>query len=107
MLAMHLGAHGILPGFVRDYLLVVPVLMLFVSEVFPENRLGTFLSWTSMGVYLVHPLIARGAGFAVTRFLTPPYNGFVVVGQWVTVWFISLVTVVLLRKLPFCDKFLK
>lgn len=99
MMAVHLGLHGILPGFVRDYLLAIPVMMLFVSDSFKDSKLATSLAATSMGVYLIHPLFARGASFVMGRISTPPYGVFAVVGDWVAVWTVSLLAVLILRKI--------
>ena len=107
MLAIHLGLHGTLPGFVRDYLLAIPVIMLFVSNKFHGGKVATLLAATSMGVYLIHPLFARGASFAVARLVPPPYNAFVVLGDWIGVWLISLVVILVVLRIPCLKKFVK
>lgn len=107
MLIVHVSCHGVLPGFVRDYLLVVPTLLLFVSSRFTDNKVANLLAATSMGVYLVHPLFARGVSFIVMRVVKAPYNAFVVAGEWLCVWFISLTAAFLLNKLPITSRFVK
>lgn len=106
MMAVHLGLHGILPGFIRDYLLAIPVMMLFVSGSFKESRIAASFAATSMGVYLIHPLFARGASFVMGRISTPPYGVFAVVGDWVAVWTVSLLAVLILRKICPLGKFI-
>jgi len=107
MITIHLGMHRQLPGFFRDYLLVIPVMMLFVSNVFKEGRLTTLLSKTSMGIYLIHPLWARGASLAVSKISNPPYGAFLVICEWCAIWGISLLSVLLLKKIPIVDRYLK
>ena len=104
VLAIHLGTRGLLPGFLRDYLLVVPVVMLFVSDRFGDRKIFTFLAATSMGVYLIHPLFARAMSFVVTRFISPPYNAALVLSDWVAVWGLSLIVILVLRKISFIHK---
>ena len=107
VLAIHLGTRGLLPGFLRDYLLVVPVVMLFVSDRFGDRKTFTFLAATSMGVYLIHPLFARAMSFVVMRFVSPPYNAFVVLGEWMVIWVVSLISVTVIMRMPVVKKFVR
>lgn len=107
VLAVHLGTCGLLPGFLRDYLLVVPVVMLFVSDRFRDRKIFTFLAATSMGVYLIHPLFARAMSFVVTRFVSPPYNATVVLGEWMVIWVVSITVVAVIRRIPAIARFMR
>lgn len=107
MVVVHVCTHSVLPAFVRDYLLVVPTLLLFVSSRFADNRVARLLATTSMGVYLVHPLFARGASFVVTRLFAAPYNAFIVAGEWLIVWLLSLLAAILLLRLPLTSRFVR
>lgn len=107
MAAVHICCRGAVHGFIRDYLLVVPTLLLFVSSRFTDNKVASFLATTSMGVYLVHPLFARGLSFVVIRLFAAPYNAFIVVGEWVLVWLLSLLFAILLTRLPIANRFVK
>lgn len=107
MMVVHLGMRSSMPGFLRDYLLVVPVILLFTSSRFKSNRTFEFLAVTSMGVYLIHPLFARTMSFVVTRLISPPYNVFVVVMDWIFIWLLSIVVVVLILKFPMIMRLVK
>ena len=107
MVVVHICTKDLLPGFVRDYLLVVPTLLLFVSNRFTGNKIGSLLATTSMGVYLVHPLFARGASFVAIRLFDAPYNAFVVVGEWTFVWLSSFFCAFVLRRIPIVSRFTK
>ena len=107
MLGVHLGLHGVFHGFVRDYLLVIPVMMFFSSDWFSESKLTAVLCVTSLGVYLIHLLFVRAASWWILRTIVPPYSAFVVLAEWVIVWCISLLAVVMLKKVPFANRFLR
>lgn len=107
MLIVHLLGRGVLPGFVRDYMLSIPVLMLFANGEWKESRISTWLAATSMGVYLIHPLFARGVSFGLTRMLPPPYNAWIVVGEWVVVWMLALGLVALMQKMPMTARWVR
>ncbi len=84
-LVAHVMSRGIAPGFIRDWIAVIPVLMAFVvldarSERFV--KIAAFFGASSMGVYLIHPLITRGLSVVVTRLVQPPYSAQVVLFEW-------------------------
>lgn len=106
MLAIHLGLHGALPGFVRDYLLAIPVVMFFISNRFRKRDCSTLLAVTSMGVYLIHPLVARSGSLLVSKIIEPPYDAPVVICDWIAVWIMSFIACVVLRRFPIIAKFL-
>ena len=98
MVGIHCLGRGFVEGFVRDYLLAVPVIVLFCSSRFRENKIVTLLASTSMGVYLVHPLFARGISLVIMRTFDRPYNAFVVIGEWLTIWMVSICFVIYVRR---------
>lgn len=69
------------------------------------NKIATVLGATSMGVYLLHPLATRGLSFIITRQIAPPYSAFVVIGEWVVAWGISMFGALLMLKLPVLRRF--
>lgn len=107
MLLFHLGMRNLIPGFLRDYLLTVPVIMFFASDRFKDSGFFTFLAATSMGVYLIHPLFARAASFAVARFVSSPYNAFVVLGEWMAIWVMSIAVVAVIMRIPVMARFVR
>lgn len=107
-LVAHVMSRGIAPGFIRDWFAVVPVLMAFVvldarSE--RISKIAAFLGATSMGVYLVHPLITRGLSVAVTRLVQPPYSAQIVLLEWVVAWTLSMAAAYVLVRLPVVKRF--
>lgn len=107
-LVAHVMSRGIAPGFVRDWFAVLPVLMAFVmldawSERF--GKIAAFLGASSMGVYLIHPLITRGLSVVVTRLVQPPYSAQIVLADWVVAWALSLGAAYALGRLPVVRRF--
>lgn len=108
VLVAHVMVRGAAPGFIRDWIAVIPVLMAFVAlDVRSERfvKIAAFLGATSMGVYLVHPLITRGLSVAVTRIVSPPYSAQVVLADWVVAWALSLAAAYMLGRLPVLMRF--
>ena len=102
-LVTHVLAGTAVRGFVKDWLAVCPVLLAFVGlEVKREHtmRVAAFLGATSLGVYLVHPLVTRGLSVAITRMFQPPFSVWIVLGEWVLAWGISLAAVAVLGWVP-------
>lgn len=106
MTAFHIGMREVLPGFLRDYLMVIPLIILFASGKFHESKIATVLGATSFGVYLVHPLVARGVSFVFAKFAAIPYNASTVLVVWLLVWVMSLWLVILLKKMPAVWRFM-
>lgn len=109
VLVAHVMSRGIAPGFIRDWFAVVPVLMAFVvldarSERFA--KIAAFLGATSMGVYLIHPLITRGLSVVVARLVQPPYSAQVVLADWVVAWVLSIAATYLLGRMPYVRRFI-
>lgn len=90
-------------GFVKDWIVVVPILLAFVawSDHFTGRLAVTasFLGATSMGVYLIHPIFTKGVGIAVRHIFSAPYGVVSVVADWCVSWLCALiVSVTLLRS---------
>jgi hypothetical protein len=87
---------------------VFPVLVGVASVEIKSVRIGKIaavLGATSMGVYLLHPLVTRGLSVVITRQIAAPYSASVVVGEWVVAWGISMVAAVLMLRLPGLRRF--
>ena len=106
MLILHCLGRGFLPNFFMDYLLAIPVLILFSSPKFKECKSAALLSVTSMGVYLIHPLFARGISFVVSRNFAGPYNAFMIMTVWLSVWLCSFLAVIWLRRFDRIKRFI-
>ena len=108
MLIAHVASRGVVHCFLRDWLAVGPVLMAFLGL---EIRSGSFqkvaaiLGATSMGVYLIHPLVTRGLSVLVTRGVKPPYVAWIVLGEWIAAWLISFAFAVVLKRMPVAKRF--
>lgn len=107
-LVSHIALRGVVPGFYRDWVAVFPVLVGVANVEVKSIRIGKIaavLGATSMGVYLVHPLVTRGLSFLVTRQVAAPYSASVVIGEWVVAWGISMVGAVLMLRMLVLRKF--
>ena len=108
MLIAHVASRGVVHGFVRDWLAVGPVLLVFVGLEIRSSRLqkaAAILGATSMGVYLIHPLVTRGLSVLVTRAFQPPFMAWIVLGEWIAAWLFSFVAAVVLKRMPVIKKF--
>lgn len=103
ILVAHVMARRFVPGFMRDWIAVCPVLMAFLC-VFPNGaritRTAEALGATSMGVYLIHPLITRGLSVIVAHFAYSPYTAQVVICDWILAWMFAFIAAVVLRRVP-------
>ena len=103
VLTLHVVAGQRVPGFVKDWLAVGPVLLAFVGWEPQRERVvkvAAVLGATSLGVYLVHPLVTRGLSVVAGRFVQPPFSAWVVLGDWVLAWGISLVAAAVMGRVP-------
>ena len=104
-LGLHVAMRGVVLGFYRDWVVVFPVLIGVASVEVKSVKIAAVLGATSMGVYLLHPLVTRGLSVVVTRQIAAPYSASVVVGEWVVAWGISMVGAVLMLRLPILKRF--
>ena len=97
---LHLALMDIIPGFARDWLVVGVVVIAFYNLKLQGRgaKVAAFLGATSMGVFLIHPLVTRGLSVILYRFTKPPYSAWVVLGEWVVAWLLALVATVVLHK---------
>ena len=54
----------------------------------------------ALGVYLVHPLVTRALAVVVSRVVQPPFSAWVVLGDWVLAWGLSLVAAAVMGRVP-------
>lgn len=107
-LGVHVAMRGVVAGFYKDWVAVFPVLVGVASVDVKSIRVGKIaavLGATSMGVYLLHPLVTRGLSVVVTRQIAAPYSACVVVGEWVVAWGISMVAAVVMLRSPGLRRF--
>ena len=107
-LVLHVFLREFVPGFIRDWFSVGPVMLASIGCDFKSERwvkVAALVGATSLGVYLVHPLITRGLSVAVGRFAPSPYSASVVFAEWVLAWCISFVLVIFLRKMSVAGRF--
>lgn len=109
VLVAHVMARGLLPGFIKDWIAVGPVLLAFVgvgSRNVLMTKVSAILGATSMGVYLIHPLVTRGLSVIVARFAQSPYTAWVVLCDWVLAWMITFLTAFVLVRVPIVKRFI-
>jgi hypothetical protein len=107
-LGLHVAMRGVVQGFYRDWVVVFPVLIGVACVEVKSVRVGKIAAVfgaTSMGVYLLHPLVTRGLSVVVTRWIAAPYSASVVVGEWVVAWGISMVAAVLMLRVSVLKRF--
>ena len=108
MLSVHVVLGDLVPGFAKDWFAVGPVLLAFVGMEVKSNwfmKVATILGATSMGVYLVHPLVTRGLSVFVTRLFQPPYSAPIVLAEWLLAWAVSLAATYMLVRIPIVKRF--
>lgn len=109
ILVVHVIARGVVPGFIRDWIAVGPVLLAFVcvgSRNVLVTRAAAILGATSMGVYLIHPLVTRGLSAVVVRFAESPYTAQVVLFEWILAWMVSFLVALVLGRMPIVKRFI-
>ena len=107
-LGLHIELRDVVVGFYRDWIAMMPVLIGAACIEIKSIRIGkiaAILGATSMGVYLVHPLITRGLSVVVTRQFVAPYSTGIVLGEWVAAWVISLVGAYLMLRMTILKRF--
>ena len=107
-LVLHVILRDDVPGFYRDWLFVGPVLIAFAALDFKSERImriATFFGATSMGVYLVHPLLTRALSVVVAKCIPAPYTATVVISEWSLAWLLSLAVASILLRIPVARRF--
>ena len=107
-LVLHVLLAGILHRFLRDLLVVVPLVLLAVqvSKAFPSVpswvlSLARTLGATSLGVYLIHPLVTRFNGCLIARLCPPPYGIPSVLLDWSLSWGCAFILAWACLRLPY------
>lgn len=102
-LAGHALLNSVVPGFVRDWFVVVPLLFLATSNIKHQRSVRglDFLASTSLGIYLLHPIFAAVACMLIKRFFSQPFGLIPVLLCWVGVWGISAAVASLLSKVKY------
>ena len=107
---LHCVLNGLVFGFLLDWLVVCPAMILF-SRLSVESARGArtaeFLGSTSMGVYLIHPLFTAGIGAVTRKFVAAPYGVISVVLDWIVCWFLALLLTVVLQRVPMFNRFVR
>ena len=109
MLVGHVMLGGRISGFVKDWFLVGPILLAFAGMDVKGGRfmkVATAFGATSMGIYLIHPLITRGLSVIITNLLQPPYSAQIVLVEWFLAWVLSLVVAYVLWLMPIMRRFM-
>lgn len=87
-------------GFVGDWIAVPFVVILFFMMDFSRiARVSSLLGTTSMGVYLVHPLMAAALGVVVKRMFVSPFGVVPTLVVWVGAWAMAMFITVMILKI--------
>ena len=109
---VHIVAQPILHGFIRDALLVIPVLLAFVSipnQAISNPKIKQFielLGITSMGVYLMHPLFCAGFGVAIRKLFPTPFGLAPILIDWFACYFAALICSIILTRIKVLRRFI-
>ena len=99
---LHGLGSGLLSGFVLDWILVVPLLLLCVGRVDDGNAwyvaVSQWLGETSFGVFLIHPAVTVAIGLLVRRLTPAPYGANWVLADWLASWGLTFALVILMRR---------
>ena len=103
----YVSGHDLVPLFVKDYLLVLPIFLAFIYLPVRDGLLSVFasrLGSTSLGVYLVHPIITAGVGIVVREVFRTPFGLAAMFFDWTISYIIALVITCVLLHIPFTKK---
>ena len=103
VMTLHVTSGQRIPGFIKDWLAVGPVLLAFLGWEIERERavkMAAVLGATSLGVYLVHPLVTRGLSVLVSKLVVQPFSVGVVLMDWIVAWSLSIVVALVLRRFP-------
>lgn len=92
--------RGALPVFVKDWIVAVPVLLAFIHMPVSgkARKIGNVFGVTSLGVYLIHPLITAGAGLVMKKVFSAPYGAQPILVDMFVCWLLSFVVVLALVR---------
>lgn len=96
---------GALHHFIRDWVVAMPLLMAFVYLPMRESRVVRLAGEISMGVFLVHPILAAGLALVVKRFFAAPFGAGVVCADWVICWGAAIAIAILAIRVPVLKRF--
>ena len=109
-LILHFVLHGLVFGFLLDWVVVCPTLILFSGLSFESEsrlRLAGFLGCTSMGVYLIHPLFTAGIGVVTRKLVAAPYGVAPIAVNWIVCWGAALFLTFVLLRIPKVNRFVR
>lgn len=98
---------GVAPAFIRGWFATIPLLIFAVSLPMKgcAAQMASALGATSMGVYLVHPLITRALSVVWARVLPAPFGVLPVLSEWFLAWALAFAAAFVLLRLPGVNRF--
>lgn len=109
-LILHSVLYGRVLGFLLDWLVVCPVVILFSRLPFESARwirVAQSLGCTSMGVYLIHPLFTAGIGALTRKLVAAPYGAMPIAVNWIACWGAALLLAFVLLHIPKVNRFVR
>ena len=105
----HFWGKDMLPNYIRDWFLVIPVLLFFVKMEVSTKALNFAIlcGETSMGVYLVHPLFTKIGGLLVRSVCDTPYGIVPVFIDWVLCWSFAVIATMIGLRFTIISRFIK
>lgn len=100
---------GMVPAFISGWVVTIPLLLFFTS-LSSNGRVASVagvLGSTSMGVYLVHPLITRALSVVWVRIFSTPFGVLPVLSEWLLAWAVAFVAAFVLLRLPVINRFVR
>lgn len=111
-LILHVALQNLVHPALRDLLASVP-LCLFAANL-PAGAatprvcaLAKFLGGTSLGVYLIHPMMARLSNVLLVHAFPPPYGAGVVLLDWCITWACALGLTIAFCAVPSLKRFVR
>lgn len=91
-IAAHYACASVVPNFVRDWWVAMPLLLAFVYMPMEGEkicRVAGQLGATSMGVFLIHPVITAANNLWVGKLFHAPFGPAAVLADWIVSWAIA------------------
>ena len=98
---------GVTHKFLLDYACAIPFLLVAMRTNFPKTIIGEFLGAQSLGIYLVHPIVAVVIVMVAKKLFTSPYNGGELVVVWMIVYAISMAVTLAIKRISWISKVVK